>query len=175
MKKVLLMMILALGSYASINAQNDYSFIDEVKNANEKEVLSVDSSATISIAGSWCTIVVKYNIDTDNLTKINEQSNMGSFMGGTKFSSGTTTTKYQFEYAVYKDKNLLKRKELNMIDIVGKTIKFRCSGGLAPMGNLKFKSNTKKGDILVLFIPEKGNQNRKIIFKVEDLIQKKLL
>lgn len=62
-----------------------------------------------------------------------------------------------------------------MLDIVGKTVKFRCSGGLAPMGNLKFKSNSKKGDILVLFIPEKDNPNRKVIFKVGDLIKKKLL
>lgn len=169
------MMLLACGSWASTYAQDDYSFIDNVKETNEKEVLSVDSSATISIDGSWCTILVNYNIDTDNLSKIGSESNMGSFMGGAKISSSTTSTKYQIEYAVYKDKNLLKRKELNMIDIVGKTVKFRCSGGLAPMGNLKFKSNSKKGDIMVLFIPEKGNQNRKVIFKVEDLIKKKLL
>lgn len=175
MKKFFLMMLLACVSFVTSHAQDDYSFIDNVKENNEKEVLSVDSSATISFDGSWCTIVVNYNIDTDNLTKVNQVSSVGSFMGGGKFSNGTSSTKYQVEYAVYKEKNLLKRKELNMLDIVGKTVKFRCSGGLAPMGNLKFKSNSRKGDILVLFIPEKDNANRKIIFKVEDLLKKKLL
>lgn len=82
MKKVFLMMLLSFGSFATSYAQDDYSFIDNVKENNEKEVLSVDSCATISIDGSWCTIVVNYNIDTDNLTKVNQQSNTGSFMGG---------------------------------------------------------------------------------------------
>lgn len=150
----------------AVFAQDDFSFVEESEQEIPVDVdviKSVSDSAFLWFDGSWCYVKLKYSVDTNQLQSISSSSKMA-------LGDVVTTSSYMLKWSVYKDKTLLKTKDVSMCKVSSNNTKisFRYSGMLAPTNNFAFKKMCKKGDLLVLFIPTKTG-GKKEYFKLSNV------